>query len=195
MDIWNILKKSLKQVSNLSSYKCTMNLTSFQNGTKRQKQSYLFRAPGDIIIKQLGPYKKGAIVVISSTGKVRAKGGGLLSFVEIELDRGSSLLKGVTGDSAVESDWVTVLKNILKLRQYTEQIWSKNINIDFVKGFEINLILKKNPYEPYDRYKFILHDDGPVLLVEKFIKNKLINRITWNNIQLNPATSDSDFIL
>jgi hypothetical protein len=195
METWEIIDRALKKLSALRSYKCIMSLVSHENGSKKQNQSYLYRSPGDIRIEQLGPWKKGAIVVMQSNRSIRAKGGGLLSFFTIDLDKDSSLLRGITGDSAVESDWITILLNTKKLQPYTVRSASKRVRSGSTTGYDLHIVVKNQPYEPYDQYRLVVREDGAVLLVERFRAGKLMHRIEWKDIKLNPPTADADFKL
>jgi hypothetical protein len=107
MNLQEIFAQSLKEAEKLGSYRCVMELSSWDNGKNSTKQRYLYRAPGDVRIEQLGPFRKGAVVVIRTDGTIRARGGGLLSRFTVQLGKDSELLKGVTGDSAVDSDSVS----------------------------------------------------------------------------------------
>ena len=85
--------------------------------------------------------------------------------------------------------------NIKDLRAYVVRSAAKPVKIGSMAGHDVMISVKDQPYEPYDGYRFLLREDGPVLLVEKFRNGKLINRIEWKDIQLNSAMSDADFEL
>ena len=187
-----IIDEALKRIRLLKSYKCVMELYSYENGSKRANQLYLYRSPGDIRIQQLGPFRKGAVVVIRNNGKIRAQAGGFFSFVKTDLNKNSSLLKGITGDSAVESDWISILLTAKSMNPFLINSAFKAVRVIPMGGYEVIHILRN---QPYDRVRMLIRKDGPVLLIERFNNRKLKNRIRWKNIQLNPVTKDTDFEL
>lgn len=187
-----VIDFALKKIRLLKSYKCVMELNSYENGLKKANQVYLYRAPGDIRIEQLGPFRKGAVLVIRTNGKIRAQAGGFLSFIKTDLNKNSSLLRGITGDSALASDWISILLEAKRMNPNIIRSASKTVRTAPMAVYEVMDILKNLPY---DRVRLLLREDGPILLIERFKKLKLKNRIEWKNIQLNPVTKDTDFEL
>lgn len=193
MNAENVIEGALKKVQAMRSYRCVMDLYSWEKSKKEARQLYLYRAPGDIRIEQIGLFQTGSVVVVRSNDKVRARGGGYLSSFKVDLDRNSKLLIGITGDSAVGSDWQSIL---LK----TQKTWPSVVKADYKPvimmnlfgGYEIVTLLKN---QPFDQARLILREDGPILLLERFKNKKLINRIEWNKIELNPEVKDADFEL
>ncbi len=192
MEAENVLNSALRRVRLLKSYKCVMELYSYENSVQRARQLYLYRAPGDIRIEQLGPFRKGAVVVIRTNGKIRAHAGGLLSFIKVDLNKSSSVLRGITGDSAMESDWISILGEAKRLKPFVVRRASKAVRINSMAGSEVTATLER---QPFDRIRLVIRADGPVLLIERFKNRKLINRTLWKKIQLNPLTKDADFDL
>lgn len=191
MNAENVIDQALKKVQALKSYRCVMDLYSWEKGKKEARQLYLYRAPGDIRIEQTGLFKTGSVVVIRSDGKVRARGGGYLSSFKIDLDKNSKILIGVTGDSAVGSDWCSILLQTKKdWRFVVKADFKPLINLNAFGGYEIITLLKN---QPFDEARLILREDGSILLLERFKNRKQMNRIEWNNIELNPEVGDADF--
>lgn len=192
MKAMQILEQSLKKVQKIKSYSCIMELYNRSNGRENAKQSYLYRAPGDIRIEQLGPFRKGSVVVVDSNGKVRARGGGFLSFIEVELKRDSDVLKGITGDSAVESDWINIYKKTKNMVPFLFRYDLKPIRIGSQWGYDVMAYVKG---QPFDRVRFVIREDGPIVLVERFKGDKLLHMIKWKDIEINPPVTDKDFEL
>lgn len=188
MDVRDIVAQSLKKVQALQSYQCVMELHSWQKGEKSAVQRYLYRAPGDVRIEQIGLFRTGSLLVIRSNGKVTAKGGGLLSAIKIDLSGNSKLLVAITGDSAMESDWSSIYR---KMQSYTSSLLRSSCN-PARNGYEATMQVANLPY---DSVRLIIRNDGPLLLIDRFKGKKLLSRIEWKNIVLNPSTSDEDFNL
>lgn len=192
MNTRTIIDRSLRKVQALKSYLCVMELYGRKNGKQIRIQRYLYKAPGDIRIQQIGHFMKGAVLVIRSNGKIRAQGGGVLSVFKVSLDKNSDLIRGVTGDSAVESDWSSILNKAKKMAPFVVKTAVEPLKTDSIPEYEIVTFLKN---QPYDKVRLLLRDDGPILLLERFQNRKLTSQIVWKNIELNPEVSNADFEL
>jgi len=194
MNAENVIDQALKKVQALKSYRCVMDLYSWEKGKKEARQLYLYRTPGDIRIEQIGLFQTGSVVVVrSSNGKVRARGGGYLSSFKIDLRKDSKFIIGITGDSAVGSDWQNILLRTKKDWPYVVKAdYKPVIMMNLSGGYEVIALLKN---QPFDQARLILREDGPILLLERSKNKKLMNRIEWNNIELNPEVRDADFDL
>ncbi len=169
-----------------------MELFSKTNGKATSRQRYLYRAPGDIRIEQLGPFHKGVVVVVRPSGKVKARGGGFFSFIKLELNRNAEVLKGITGDSAVDSDWISIIKRTRSMESSLVKYKLKAVRHDSHRGYEVITYLKD---QPFDRVRLILRNDGPIVLIERFKDKRLRSRVLWKEIELNPPLTDKDFEL
>jgi hypothetical protein len=192
MNLQEIFAQSLKEVEKIGSYRCVMELSSWDNGQNSTKQRYVYRAPGDVRIEQLGPFRKGAVVVIRTDGTIRARGGGLLSRFTVRLGRDSELLKGVTGDSAVDSDWLSILRKANTLARFVAKSEVSSVSMARQRGYEVIAELRD---QPYDRIRMIIREDGPVLLLERYRKGDMRAQVKWIDIEINPEVRDNEFSL
>jgi hypothetical protein len=192
MNLERIINQSFDRVKAFKSYRCVMDLYSWKDRREKAKQRFLYRAPGDIRIEQIGAWKKGAVVVMRSDGKIRARGGGLLSFMKLELGRDSDLLRGITGDSAVESDWASVLWKFRRMLPFVVKAEGQSARIFSLPGYEVVAHLKD---QPFDKARVILREDGPILFLERFRNDKIESRTEWNDIELDIEVGDKDFDL
>jgi hypothetical protein len=192
MKLKNLLDRSFGKVKALRSYRCVMHLYSWKKGKERAKQRLLYRAPGDVRIEQLGPFRKGAVVVIRSNGKITARGGGLLSSIKMEMQRDSRLLKGITGDSAVESDWASIFSKFNRMLPSVVRWEAKTIRVHSLPAYDVITHLRGQPWE---KARIIVRQDGPILLLERFQKKRLESRIEWKDIEINIDVADADFKL
>jgi hypothetical protein len=192
MNLQEIFAQSLKEVEKLGSYRCVMELSSWDNGKNSTKQRYVYRAPGDVRIEQLGPFRKGAVVVIRTDGTIKARGGGLLSRFTVQLGRDSELLKGVTGDSAVDSDWASILRKANTLARFVAKSEVSSVNMAQQRGYEVIAELRD---QPYDRIRMIIREDGPVLLLERYRQGDMRAQVKWIDIEINPEVRENEFSL
>lgn len=82
MDVRKLIDQYFEKVKAFKSYRCVMDLYSWKKGKETAKQIYLYRTPGDIRIEQIGGFYNGAVLVMRSNGKIRARGGGILSYLK-----------------------------------------------------------------------------------------------------------------
>jgi len=150
------------------------------------------RTPGDIRIEQVGGFHDGAVLVMRSNGKIRARGGGIFSIFKFDVSRNSKLLIGITGDSAVESDWGSIFLKFKQMLPYVIKTEFKAIRIDSRAGYEFRTYLKN---QPFDRARIVIRKDGPISQVERFRNKKRMNRIIWRNVELNVYVADTAFDL
>lgn len=71
---------------------------------------FTYKKPGLIKLEETGSYKKGAVAVLGSDGKVRAHLGGALKFFVAELPADSNLLRSANGHPMVQSDFKSLAK-------------------------------------------------------------------------------------
>jgi hypothetical protein len=192
MNLKQLFDESIKKIEALRSYRCLMELYSWKNGKNKARQLYLYRRPGDIRIEQLGPYLKGVVVIVYSNGRVRARGGGIFSFVKVDVYRDAEVLKGITGDSAVESDWLSIFRRTKSMESSLIKYKLRPTKHDSQRGYELISEVKD---QPFDSVRFVIRKDGPILLIERFRGSELWTRVLWKNIELNPTVSDKDFEL
>jgi hypothetical protein len=192
MNLQEIFARSTKKVEKIGSYRCVMELSSWENAKNSAEQRYVYRAPGDVRIEQLGPFRKGAVVVIRADGRIRARGGGLLSLFTVELGRDSELLKGVTGDSAVDSDWLSILRKANTLACFVVKSEVRSVRMARQRAYEVIADVSD---QPYDRVRMIIREDGPVLLLERYQHDNMRAQVKWIDIEINPQVSDNDFSL
>jgi hypothetical protein len=169
-----------------------MEMNSWEKGKERVKLAYVYRTPGDVRIEQVGGFHDGAVLVMRSNGKIRARGGGILSIFKIDLSRNSKLLIGITGDSAVESDWGSIFLKFKQMLPYVTKTEFKAIRIDSRAGYAIKAYLKNRPI---DQAHIAIRKDGPICQLERFRNKKRMNRIIWRNIEINVNVADTTFDL
>ena len=192
MNLRKLIDQYVDIFNAFDSYRCVMELTSWKKGKETVKLVYAYRSPGDVRIEQIGGFHDGAILVMRSNGKIRARGGGVLSIFKIDLRRNSKLLIGITGDSAAESDWGSIFLQFKQMLPYVIKTEFKTVWIDSRQGYEFKAYLKK---QPFDRAHIVIRKDGPICRLERFRNKKRLNRIIWRNIELNVNVPDTAFDL
>jgi hypothetical protein len=192
VNLRKIIDQYLETFKAFESYRCVMELNSWKNGKETIKLIYVYRAPGDVRIEQVGGFHNGAVLVMRSNGKIRARGGGVLSIFKIDLRRNSKLLIGITGDSAVESDWGSIFLKFKQMLPYVIKTDFKAIRIDSRAGYEFKAYLKN---QPFDRAHIVIRKDGPICQLERFRNKKRMNQIIWRNVELNVNVADTAFDL
>lgn len=186
--IVHIFMNALSQVKVFRSYRCMMEMETWEENYKKAVCRYVYRERGDIRIDQIRP-KKGT-VVIRSSGTIYAKGSGILSMFTVRLGKDSPLLKGITGQSVLESDWITIYQKLLSHPKEPLSSQIRKVSLNHHLGYDIELKVKE---KEMDRFHFLVRDDGPLLFIEKLKSNTTLSRISWKDIELNPLISDDAF--
>ncbi len=184
-----VLKIARLKLGTYGDYKVKMKLSAVDN---EEKQNQIIWYSKDAIkLEQLGPFNKGAIIVISQKEKekkIRAHLGGKLSFFVVSLSDDSSWLKGVTGDTAHYVDFESILKACehamdKHLKDYkikiegneyivVAKIDKKDVKFDFIKE--------------EDEYRFTFDKkDLNLIKLERFKDGNLLNTVEWYELETN----------
>ncbi len=186
----NLLAKMRSANTRINSFTAEMQLERFLPDYALQKQLVWFKRPGFIKLKQLGPYKKGAELLIKPDGTIRGHLGGLLRFFVVSLAADDENLYGVTHDSAFTTEFDAILdiadSLVPKVTRYTitEKVQDSRrfIILDTFYAADINRIR--------------LQVDAETLMIsrlERYRNDRLLHRIVWKKLVLNPALDDSVF--
>jgi len=188
-DLLLALKVSYAKVND---YSATMRLESFEDEYRLQNQKMWFKKPGYLRLEQLGPFKKGAVLVILPDGSIKGHLGGLLSFVVVSIDADDENMYGVTQDSALNSDYDRIIDIALGLR---DRVISYSINTEFINN-KTRLVLDTTYNGRITRMRLLI-DPGTLFIVglERYSKGKLIHKISWFDIQTNKGIRASRFAL
>ena len=188
-DFLNQLKERYQQIQD---YTATMRLENFEPEYKLQKQKIWFKKPGYLLIKQLGPFKKGAVLAIYPDGKIKGHLGGFLSFAVVSLDKDDENMYGVTGDSALTTDYGQIL-NIAMGKFDRVKTFSITEFVDNGKKYQV---LETTYDAPIDRLKLIVDKRSQLIVgLERYKGKKLIHRIQWFDVKTNVRLATSLFDL
>lgn len=187
-EVIELLEKLRISYSNVKTFTTNMRLERFAPDYALQNQQVWFKRPQYIKLKQLGPYKEGAQLSIKPDGSIRGHLGGLLRFIVVSLEKDDENLYGVTNDSAFQTDFDAILDIAFNLvPRITRYEFSKEKN---------KLVLDTHYEEKINRYRLII-DTTKMMIVglERYENNKLLHRISWSDLRLNPELSSSLFDL
>ena len=169
-----------------------MRLESFEGEHKIQNQVLWYKKPGYVRIEQLGPFKKGAVVVIHPDGIIRGHLGGALSIFRADLNSEDSILLGVTKDSAVTADFGSIIKSAI---EHSTRVKNYEITSAQESGKSI-LILDSFFDEAISKYRIITDAERRLIIrIERYRQDKLIHVISWSEIELDAEVKESLFEL
>lgn len=183
-----VFSELLKEINAYSTYQCKMKIESYDDGLREASQILWYTQPGHMKIKQLGPFKKGATVKIESGGRITARLGGLLGILPVNVGPDSSLIKGITGDSAVLSSYQAIINKSIEREPG-------------VKEFTINPAPDKNEIvvvykmaEPISEYRFTIDTDRRIIVaLERFRGDKLSSKIVWSDVRFGKDVDESEY--
>ena len=190
--ITDFLTQLKSRYEGVQDYTATMRLENFESEYKLQKQKIWFKKPGYLLIKQLGPFKKGAVLAIYPDGKIKGHLGGFLSFAVVSLDKDDENMYGVTGDSALTTDYGQIL-NIAMGKFDRVKTFSITEYTDKGKKYQV---LETTYDSAIDRLKLIVDKRSQLIVgLERYKGKKLIHRIQWFDVKTNVGLKTSLFDL
>jgi len=180
------LSQEYKKVENFSA---TMRLENFDPTYQLQKQKVWFKKPGYILLKQLGPFKEGAALSVKPNGEIEGHLGGFLSFAVVSVDKDDKNMYGVTGDTALNTDYDKIIR-------IAQSMIEDVIDYSISKNEKNQLVLDSKYQNKIDQYKLIVDPENMLIVgLERYSKNKLIHKIQWFDIAINKAISNEIFDL
>jgi 3-hydroxybutyryl-CoA dehydrogenase len=186
----SILKRSQQKIKNLKAYRCLIETITKNSSEIKANYRYLYQTPGNIRIETIGPSQRGSVLVVLHNGKITARPGGLLAFMKVELTPDSPYLKGITGESAIESSWLHLFAEAEKMTPYVTASRATLVEYKSRQAYEIDTWLEG---AAYDRIRMIIDKDGPVLYIEHFVANQLKRSVRWEQIEINPPIAKDSF--
>jgi len=176
--------------ANVQDYSATMRLESFESEYRLQKQKMWFKKPGYLRLSQLGPFKKGAGLIIRPDGTIKGHLGGFLSFAKVSLDKDDENMYGVTNDSALNTDYDKILDIAVSM---LDRVKTFSIATEMVNNKK-QLVLDTTYDQKFDRYRLIVDPEKMLITgLERYSKGKLMHKIAWFNIQTNINISTEKF--
>ena len=127
----NLVEKMHQKTSNLKSYSFKYKMKVFD--TKKpvlENGSFYYNQPNLIRLEEEGPYKKGAVAVLTREGHVKAHLGGGLKLFVVQLSPDSKLLKSANGHPMIESDFKSLTGY---LKKYIKSNMSVNASAQPIK--------------------------------------------------------------
>jgi len=172
------LNELLTAIEARPAYQCKMRLESYDDGYKEANQMVWYKQPGHMRIVQLGPFKKGSLVVVESGGKITARLGGLFSFLPVSVRPDSALIRGITGEYAPSSSYQAVINIALSREPMVTEF-----SISPAAGAkEVALVYKVN--EPINTYKLTVDAERKLITgLDRLRREKLSSRVTWSDVR------------
>ena len=101
------------QSANDYTFKCAIN--TFRDGKVIKEQgNFYYKRPSLMKMEVTEGARKGAVAVLGTDGKVRGHLGGMLSLFSATIGKDSGMLKSANGFSMMDSDYDTLLKDLVK---------------------------------------------------------------------------------
>lgn len=187
-----LLDQMKQAYAKVDSFTTEMQLERFLPDYALQNQKVWFKRPQYIKLSQLGPFKEGAELAIKPDGSIRGHLGGFLSFVVVSLKPDDENLFGVTNDSAFNTDFDAIIEIAFELAQHMTHY---EIRENTSKGRK-QIILDSYYADDIDHYRLVIDAETMMLSgLERYRQNKLLHKIQWKQLRLNPAISNSEFDL
>ena len=176
-----------ERFSQIQTYECNMNIEVYDKKTKRQNQKFIFKKPGMIYCEQLGPYRKGTVVIVDKEGQIRI-GKGKFVLPMVSLLQGSRLLKGITGETLFESTWGYIIGQMKLISKDVDLYEMREELMNNREVYVARFKIKEKEYVFYIEKELMV-----IVKLERYINNRIDNIILWKNIKINSEIEDSFF--
>ncbi|TET07210.1 hypothetical protein E3J84_07690 [Candidatus Aerophobetes bacterium] len=188
-----------ERFATIDNYRCIMKIEVYnENGkTQYQKQKFIFKKPGMIYCEQLGPYKEGVVLTVDRDGKIVGCSEGILERVwewikgekwKKSFKKEDNELKGITGETIFQSDWGYIINEMRRLKDGVD---SYSIESQIIDGQGIYVFELTRAQE-----EFLFHIDKELMVIvklERFLNDKMINSVVWEDIEINIELEDELF--
>jgi outer membrane lipoprotein-sorting protein len=200
IDAQNFVEEMYKSADSYEDYLFEYQMIAFKRGRVVEEGKFYFKKPQQIRLEETGSFRKGSIAVRGKEGKIKAKAGGGLGFIVVELSPDSGLLRSANGHPMVESDLTSLAQ---ALRTYVRQGKSLRVTAEPVDYGEDELTEKVHILEVYhdkdqsDIFKRVTVHPRTKLPLEwwDFEKGKLVSHSRWKSFKGNVGLSDQVFTI
>ncbi|MBX9939527.1 MAG: hypothetical protein K2Y32_09750 [Candidatus Obscuribacterales bacterium] len=200
IDAQSFVEEMYKCADSYEDYLFEFQMIAFKKGRVVEEGKFFFKKPQQIRLEETGSFRRGSIAVRGKEGKIKAKAGGGLGFIVVELSPDSGLLRSANGHPMVESDLASLAQ---ALRSYVRQGKSLRVTSEPIDYGEDELSEKVHILEVYhdkeqtDIFKRVTVHPRTKLPVEwwDFERGKLVSHSKWKSFKGNVGLSDQVFTI
>lgn len=195
------IDRMLKAADSYKDYVFEYEMVNYKGKKVVEKGKFYFKKPRMMRLEEVGNFRKGSIAVMGSGGKIRAKPGGALSFMTVDLAPSSDYLRSANGYPMVDSDLTSLsqaLKTFIEKDSCVARVTENTVQSTSSAPSQV-YVLEVYHGTNFDGeiYKRVAVDPKSMLPVEwwDYIGGKLTSHSVWNNFKGNVGLADDVFTI
>lgn len=195
------IDRMLKAADSYKDYVFEYEMVNYKGKKVVEKGKFYFKKPRMMRLEEVGNFRKGSIAVMGSGGKIRAKPGGALSFMTVDLAPSSDYLRSANGYPMVDSDLTSLsqaLKTFIEKDSCVARVTENTVQSTSSAPSQV-YVLEVYHGSNFDGeiYKRVAVDPKSMLPVEwwDYIGGKLTSHSVWNNFKGNVGLADEVFTI
>lgn len=194
----NFIEKMVQKAGAYDDYQFEFKMTALKKGKVVEEGRFYFKKPRLIKLVETGKFRKGAIAILQSNGKVKAKPGGALNFVAVDLSPNSSFLRSANGHPMVDSDLYSLAKALkVFLKEGNVARVTQEPLVYGTTGERVHVLEVYHDKELKDIYKRVAVSPSTFLPVEwwDYENGKLMSQSYWKSFKGNVGLTEEVFTL
>lgn len=195
------IERMLKAADSYKDYVFEYEMTNYKGKKLIEKGKFYFKKPRMMRLEEVGSFRKGSIAVMGSGGKIKAKPGGALSFMTVDLAPSSDYLRSANGYPMVDSDLSSLaqaLKTFIEKDSCVARVTENTVQSTSNAPSQVYMleVYHGSNFEG-EIYKRVAIDPKSMLPVEwwDYIDGKLSSHSIWNNFKGNVGLADDVFTI
>jgi outer membrane lipoprotein-sorting protein len=195
------IDRMLKAADSYKDYVFEYEMTNYKGKKLIEKGKFYFKKPRMMRLEEVGSFRKGSIAVMGSGGKIRAKPGGALSFMTVDLAPSSDYLRSANGYPMVDSDLTSLaqaLKTFIEKDSCVARVTETTVQSTSNAPSQVYMleVYHGSNFEG-EIFKRVAIDPKSMLPVEwwDYIGGKLSSHSIWNNFKGNVGLADDVFTI
>lgn len=195
------IERMLKAADSYKDYVFEYEMVNYKGKKVVEKGKFYFKKPRMMRLEEVGNFRKGSIAVMGSGGKIRAKPGGALGFMTVDLAPTSDYLRSANGYPMVDSDLSSLsqaLKTFIEKDSCVARVTENTVQSTSSAPSQV-YVLEVYHGSNFDGeiYKRVAVDPKSMLPVEwwDYIGGKLSSHSVWNNFKGNVGLADDVFTI
>ena len=195
------IERMLKAADSYKDYVFEYEMTNYKGKKLIEKGKFYFKKPRMMRLEEVGSFRKGSIAVMGSGGKIKAKPGGALSFMTVDLAPSSDYLRSANGYPMVDSDLSSLAQALKTFIEKDSCVARVTENTVQSSSNAPSLVYMLEVYHGSnfegEIYKRVAIDPKSMLPVEwwDYIDGKLSSHSIWNNFKGNVGLADDVFTI
>ncbi len=195
------IERMLKAANSYKDYVFEYEMTNYKGKKLIEKGKFYFKKPRMMRLEEVGSFRKGSIAVMGSGGKIKAKPGGALSFMTVDLAPSSDYLRSANGYPMVDSDLSSLaqaLKTFIEKDSCVARVTENTVQSTSNAPSQVYMleVYHGSNFEG-EIFKRVAIDPKSMLPVEwwDYIDGKLSSHSIWNNFKGNVGLADDVFTI